>query len=275
MIEYSVWGGSIDELRAYNSLLNLVFEGRNVEPEYLAWKHLENPLGPSIITIAKCEGNIIGARALQYTLAVDECFFQPCDTVTHPDFQRRGVITELTNLALRQIPSGSPVLNFPNKFSLPAYKKMGWKVHQRLKPRIGFNPLYARPLIQEVNYSRAKEEVAKLQDQQWKKYCQWRFFKNPRQNYRYFLSRGRLTVVNVRRMAYTIFTGDSSISSASEKILPFLCYTYDFEESFGLIEKAVHRLTGRGSNIVALKPQDYSILRAAKSSELSGLMDTF
>ena len=275
MIEYSIWDGSLDELRAYTSLLNLVFEGRNGEPGYLAWKHIENPLGRSIVTFAKCGGNIIGARALQYTLAVDKCFIQPCDTVTHPDFQRRGVITELTSLALRQIPNDLPVLNFPNKFSLPAYKKMGWKVHQRLKPRIGLNPLYMKPFIQEVGASTANVEVAKLRDDRWKEYCEWRFFRNPSKNYRYFLSSGRLTVVNARRMAYTIFTGETSTSSVSEKVLPFLCYTYSVDESFGLIEKVVHERTGRGSNIVALRPRDYSTLCSAKSTELSGLMDTF
>jgi hypothetical protein len=55
--------------------------------------------------------------------------FQPCDTCTHPDFQRLGLFTRLTRLAIDEAKHqhARALFNFPNSNSRPGYLKLGWR----------------------------------------------------------------------------------------------------------------------------------------------------
>ena len=100
-------------------------------PELFRWKHLENPFGRSILVVAVADDRIIGLRAFMRWrfVAGDQTIeaMRAVDTATHPDYQGRGVFSELTRTALEEARARADlVFNTPNEKSLPGYLKMGW-----------------------------------------------------------------------------------------------------------------------------------------------------
>lgn len=127
-------------VRLLVSALARVFQAETQDVEWFLWKHNRSPWGPSIVTYAidDSTSEIAAVRAFwrwqlvwrgrQYNT------FQPCDSVTLRNHQRRGLFTGLTELALAQARSaGAEVLfNFPNANSTPGYVKMGWQPTAKL-----------------------------------------------------------------------------------------------------------------------------------------------
>jgi hypothetical protein len=116
-------------------------------PELWAWKHVNNPFGPSLGVVAESEGRIAGVRALmRWDLRtpsgeVLRCL-RPVDTATDPDFARRGIFTTLTEAAVDQATQDGfdLIFNTPNQSSGPGYLKMGWNA-------VGPIGVMARPLL--------------------------------------------------------------------------------------------------------------------------------
>jgi len=127
-------------VRLLVSVLARVFQDDAQDDEWFLWKHHGNPWGPSIVTYAidDSTGEVVAVRALWRWQLVwrgrGYTAFQPCDTATLRDHQRRGLFTGLTELALAQARSaGAEVLfNFPNPNSTPGDLKMGWQPSGRL-----------------------------------------------------------------------------------------------------------------------------------------------
>jgi hypothetical protein len=82
--------------------------------------------------VADRGGRIIGFRALMRWRFVgpegDLRAVSPVDTATHPDFQRQGIFSRLTQAALGVLREEADlVYNTPNESSRPGYLKMGWQ----------------------------------------------------------------------------------------------------------------------------------------------------
>ena len=103
------------------------------DAEYWAWKHEQNPFGRSIVLLAEADGRLVGVRAfMRWKLAAGRHVFQvakPVDTVTHPDYQRRGIFKRLTTEAceVARRDGIGLLFNTPNGNSLPGYLKLGWQ----------------------------------------------------------------------------------------------------------------------------------------------------
>ena len=103
-------------------------------PALWAWKHEENPFGPSLILVAQVEGRVAGVRALmRWDLGLPDGSVLRClravDTATHPEFERRGIFRRLTNEAVdwaRQ-DDFDLIFNTPNNRSGAGYLTMGWR----------------------------------------------------------------------------------------------------------------------------------------------------
>lgn len=125
----------LSDARAVQEVLDLwgrVFGVRG--PEWFSWKHRDNPMGPSIITLAREpeNGTVVAARALwrldlqRGTATIPA--YQPCDTATAPGHRHRGLFTRLTHLAVEEARKRAGLLfNFPNAQSKPGYLKLGWQ----------------------------------------------------------------------------------------------------------------------------------------------------
>jgi GNAT superfamily N-acetyltransferase len=105
---------------------------------FFAWKHEQSPFGPSPMWVA-CDGpRVVGFRTFlrwefehrgRIVRAV-----RAVDTATDPDYQGRGIFTNLTLAALDELRAEGvdTVFNTPNDNSLPGYLKMGWQIIGRL-----------------------------------------------------------------------------------------------------------------------------------------------
>ena len=102
--------------------------------DYLSWKHIKNIYGLSIIYYAFDINSkeIVASRALwKHNIMYRgerQLVVQPCDTLTHPDYQRQGLFTKLTEKALSEAKSqgASFACNFPNSNSKNGYLKLSF-----------------------------------------------------------------------------------------------------------------------------------------------------
>jgi GNAT superfamily N-acetyltransferase len=113
------------------------------DEDYWTWKHERNPFGRSVMLLAECDGRLVGVRAFMRwrLLSAGEPIqaVKPVDTVTHPEYQRRGIFSRLTTGACddaRKAGIGL-IFNTPNQNSAPGYLKLGWK-------EVGQLPMYVK-----------------------------------------------------------------------------------------------------------------------------------
>jgi GNAT superfamily N-acetyltransferase len=101
-------------------------------PDFFRWKHERNHFGRSFMLVAVVNDLIVGFRAFMRWRfeAGDQTVraVRAVDTATHPEFQRRGVFSLLTNRALESLREETDlVFNTPNARSGPGYLKLGWR----------------------------------------------------------------------------------------------------------------------------------------------------
>lgn len=113
-------------------------------PELWNWKHVENPFGPSPVLLATEGGQLLGVRTfLRWDMANLETTLRACravDTAVHPDFQGKGIFTQLTLGLIEEIRNEGmdTIFNTPNAQSTPGYIKMGWEKAGKLPLFLGF-----------------------------------------------------------------------------------------------------------------------------------------
>lgn len=105
--------------------------------EWLEWKYMTNPLSrgtPTVFgAIHKESGKLAGMRPCMICKVVfgDKVIkaAQPCDTVVHPEFRRRGIFRDMNKVAIEEMTKDGYDLffNFPNRNSQPGNLKMGWR----------------------------------------------------------------------------------------------------------------------------------------------------
>ena len=133
------------DLEQMSELTELCFN-RKSTPSYYNWKYYENPEGEICGYTAKNkEGNLIGfwgAIPDRYYLNKKEVtIFHVCDTMTHPDYRRKGIFEKLLLLSCDDLRKENKLLLkvFPGEMAYPGYvKKMKWKdfgrISQSFKP---------------------------------------------------------------------------------------------------------------------------------------------
>lgn len=133
----------------------LGWEAGPATERHFAWKHDENPFGPSPMWIAEVDGRPAGFRTfVRWELVAPDGtvhrVVRAVDTATDPDFQGRGVFTALTLAALDELRADGVafVFNTPNDQSRPGYLKMGWEVVGTLP--VGVRPTGPRGLVRAV-----------------------------------------------------------------------------------------------------------------------------
>lgn len=144
--------------------------GRDDDPRFealYAWKHEQNPFGPSLKVVAVDGDRVVGFRGLmrwrwQHGERVVDAV-RAVDTATHPDYQGRGIFTRLTLHAVEELRAEGVgfVFNTPNSQSLPGYLKMGWLLVGRVP--ISVRPRSARAAVRMLQ--------ARLPAERWSEPC--------------------------------------------------------------------------------------------------------
>jgi glycosyltransferase involved in cell wall biosynthesis/GNAT superfamily N-acetyltransferase len=148
-----------DDDAAVLALLDLALGGGPTgrrSPELFAWKHRQNPFGPSDAFVAELDGELVGYRTfMRWRWRAGPRLYdavRAVDTATHPDHAGRGIFTRLTMGALDEIGTGADlVFNTPNDKSRPGYLKMGWT-------QVGVVPVAIRP-VHPVRFARGFRDV--------------------------------------------------------------------------------------------------------------------
>ncbi|MCU4974149.1 GNAT family N-acetyltransferase [Halobacteria archaeon AArc-m2/3/4] len=113
--------------------------GGEMGAEWFAWKYEQNPYVDHVpIVVAErdsgsnSDSELVGARAffpLTVAAGTDRYdAFQPCDSMVHPDHQRQGIFTRMTERALEWYDDVDLFFNFPNHRSLPGNLELGWEI---------------------------------------------------------------------------------------------------------------------------------------------------
>lgn len=204
------------------------FEHINLTKEKFMWKHLQNNFGTSNIYYAmdRNNGNIAAARTLwQQKIVYNNKLYtalQPCDTITSPDYQRLGLFSKLTQIAINDAKDSNYFLinNFPNIYSKPGYLKLNFQDISGIESFIYFNklkisiyknilsliskakyniftPVFVSSerminifdsidIFNDISYDRANT----IQPFMNKEYFEWRFIKRPDSKYYYSIEGG-------------------------------------------------------------------------------------
>ncbi|WP_254543697.1 GNAT family N-acetyltransferase [Halomarina pelagica] len=132
--EYTVRPFRAGDRQGYLRLYETVFGGRK-DRRWFAWKYEDNPYVDHVpIYVTERDGDLVGARSFFcLRLRADGHTYeslQPCDTMVHPDHQRKGLFTRMTERAIERYADESFDLffDFPNEKSLPGNLKLGWEV---------------------------------------------------------------------------------------------------------------------------------------------------
>ena len=142
----SVRRAADDDRPAVLALLaaSLGWERDTTFAEFFAWKHGENPFGPSPAWVAVHDGEIVGFRTFlrwqfEHPDGRRRHAVRAVDTATAPAFQGKGIFRLLTTTAIEELTAEGVdfVFNTPNDNSRPGYLRMGWSTVGRL-------PLVAR-----------------------------------------------------------------------------------------------------------------------------------
>lgn len=144
--------GTDSDLEEIISLLKVSLgEDRIPKSEALwNWKHQQNPFGTSPVWVAESAGKIIGVRAFLKWEYIHESKIllaqRAVDTAVHPDFQGKGIFSQLTRKLLEKsrLEGTDLIFNTPNRKSTPGYLKLGWEKWDRL-------PLKMKPVFSSGN----------------------------------------------------------------------------------------------------------------------------
>lgn len=129
---------------------------------FFAWKHDDNPFGPSPAWVATTDDRIVGFRTfLRWELVrgVERLrMVRAVDTATDPEHQGKGIFRLLTLRAVAELTEAGydAVYNTPNTQSRPGYLKMGWVELGR--PVLGARP---RGIRAGMRMARSREAAQK------------------------------------------------------------------------------------------------------------------
>jgi predicted N-acetyltransferase YhbS len=143
----------------------LRWRGDERDRAFFAWKHDENPFGPSPAWVAIERGEIVGFRMLlrwEFVRGTERLrMARAVDTASDPDHQGKGVFRRLTLTAVEGLTAAGydAVFNTPNTRSRPGYLKMGWTALGR--PTIGVRP---RAPLAALRMMRSREAAEKWSD---------------------------------------------------------------------------------------------------------------
>jgi len=175
------------------NLLNICFKGKNINKNSFEWKHIDNYFqGRQKSMIAIDHQKVVAFVCfdpLNIKNKENNYLFYSCSVqATHPDYRRRGIVSDLTQIIEISLPKDTNYLGFSNisgvKIDLHL-KRINYQILGQMITRYMISlPRYNGVSVNEVfalNYKilsvnkSQKYELYKNTD-----YLDWRFYRNPK-----------------------------------------------------------------------------------------------
>lgn len=121
-----------DDLAPVLALLRNSLAGwRRLPDSWFAWKHLENPAGPSLLHVAESAGEIVGFRAfMRWDFRIGNQVLSAVrgsDAAVDQRYRRRGVWQSMTYAQLEDMPTSVRLaFSYGHADTRAGYRKMGW-----------------------------------------------------------------------------------------------------------------------------------------------------
>lgn len=199
--------------------------GDNTVPksvDYWLWKHIQNPFGPSKVLLAESNGQLIGVRAMmEWKWQREDQYFsslRAVDTATHPEFQRQGIFSILTQKIIDHSQGNGTdfIFNTPNTKSFPGYLKLGWVSLGNVSVGFSFltssKPTSNESMLDSNNFERIEQlcsswnlihqKKASLFTPKSLDYLQWRYLNNPVIKYHIFADEEIFLALYCRKRKY-------------------------------------------------------------------------
>ncbi|MEO9967576.1 MAG: GNAT family N-acetyltransferase [Reichenbachiella sp.] len=172
VFEYSQY--EFENVEELSQMFELCF-GYKPNPGYFQWKYLDNPAGKAIAFVAKHEGTIAGFYGVipEWYWIADEkqTIYQSMDTMTHPDYQRKGLFGKLAKLTyehIKQVNGSIHLIGFPGHTSYNGFvNRLDWEDIIQIKYRFvyrfwfGLRHLFTKfPPIKIVTTDRLDQDVS-------------------------------------------------------------------------------------------------------------------
>ncbi|MGI9896059.1 GNAT family N-acetyltransferase [Vibrio natriegens] len=185
-------------LNLLSNVFSTVSANNHFSEEYFDWKHLNSPLGKSLMYIAVDSNNkVLAFRAFVrwefIYLGEIKSYLRPVDSAVCPTARGRGLFKSLT-LHVINSPVASAfdgIFNTPNENSLPIYLHLGWKKISNLT--FSILPLYPIPTfsnnLKKISYdklSKFTKSINKCGTNTDLTYLKWRYVDCPTFDYLYF-----------------------------------------------------------------------------------------
>lgn len=185
-------------LESFNKLFKATFE-REIHPNYLMWRYLQNPLEDLLVAVA-IENNEIVANysASPCNISFDGQTYKTAlsmTTMTHPKFNGRGLFPKLAELLYSEMTERgySLIWGFPNNNSHGIFNsKLGWvdiyenptfKLDLYKTKEILIDTIYSFEFDNSFENIKTYQSKGNIQVQKNQKYYRWRYTNNPISEY--------------------------------------------------------------------------------------------
>lgn len=175
-------------------LLNLCFNNKNITDVSFTWKHLDTYFEDKQFAYVAIENNKVCAfvcfTPMTVTLNNSEELFYSCSIqATHPDYRRRGIISDLTQIIEKEIGEAN-YFGFSNNSGLQIdlnSKKINYQILGQMENRYIIPNIFDKKyeILEVDNFDNLVINEFKSSLCEFKKdesYLNWRYFRNPKIN---------------------------------------------------------------------------------------------
>lgn len=187
-----------DLLESFNQLFKLTFK-RDIHPDYLRWRYLENPFEDLLVAVAIDNNKIVAnysASPCNFTFEGNKYKAAlSMTTMTHPDYNGRGLFTDLAKLLYSEMEKRgySMIWGFPNNNSHGIFRtKLEWEdiyeiptftLNLQNVKDVAIDEKYFFEFDNDFKNIDIYSNAEKIQVERNAEYYKWRYLNNPVNEY--------------------------------------------------------------------------------------------
>jgi len=179
-------------------LLNICFPDKKISNQTFSWKHFDDYFKNKSVAMLAIENSKVCAFVCFTPLiitdrqSIDRVFYSCAVQATHPDYRRRGLVTNLTKMIEDQLDPNTSFLGFSNEdgIKIDKYSK---KINYQIMGQLSSKYILSLPYATDIKVL----PVSKISDDCYQrthlfhinknmKYLQWRYSHNPKSPYKCF-----------------------------------------------------------------------------------------